>query len=137
MIGSIRHIYTLLASSVLGAAMLTGCSNEEIDAPRPSQTATPGTQLVINLAVPETMESAAAASRADGDAEMPPSAAEGKINSLRFIAFSTNGGTPVINRALLIPEEMPVSPTRPLSTKSATYSPATTAYISWPISRSM
>lgn len=112
MIGSIRHIYTLLASSVLGAAMLTGCSNEEIDAPRPSQTATPGTQLVINLAVPETMESAAAASRADGDAEMPPSAAEGKINSLRFIAFSTNGGTPVINRALLIPEEMPVSPNK-------------------------
>ncbi len=111
MIRHIRHIYTLIASAAIGAAMLTGCSNEEIDAPRPSQTATPGTQLVINLAVPETMETASRAEGDDSDPTMPITGNEGKINSLRLIAFSADGTT-VINRGLLIPEEMPVSPNK-------------------------
>lgn len=111
MIRHIRHIYTLIASAAMGAAMLTGCSNEEIDAPRPSQTATPGTQLVINLAVPETMETASRAEGDDSDPTMPITGNEGKINSLRLIAFSADGTT-VINRCLLIPEEMPVSPNK-------------------------
>ena len=111
MIRHIRHIYTLIASAAMGAAMLTGCSNEEIDAPRPSQTATPGTQLVINLAVPETMETASRAEGDDSDPTMPITGNEGKINSLRLIAFSADGTT-VINRGLLIPEKMPVSPNK-------------------------
>lgn len=106
-----QHIHALIASAALmgGAAAMTGCSNEEIDAPRSVESATPGTQLVINLAVPQSMETSTdTGTRADGP-EMTPTADETRINSLRLIAFSTNG-TPVVNRALIIPSEMPLSP---------------------------
>lgn len=104
----IRHISTMLATVAM-TAMLGSCSTEDIDAPRHEESYTPGTQLVINLAVPQTMETVSASDSRAGEPEMAPTAAEGKINSLRLIAFSTNG-TPVINRGLLIPEEMPVNP---------------------------
>lgn len=104
----IRHISTMLAAVAM-TATLGSCSTEDIDAPRHEESYTPGTQLVINLAVPQAMETASASDSRAGEPEMAPTAAEGKINSLRLIAFSTNG-TPVINRGLLIPEEMPVNP---------------------------
>ena len=106
-----QHIHALIASAALmgGAAAMTGCSNADIDAPLSVESATPGTQLVINLSVPQSMETSTdTGTRADGP-EMTPTADETRINSLRLIAFSTNG-TPVVNRALLIPSEMPLSP---------------------------
>lgn len=107
----IRHISTMLAAVAM-TAMLGSCSTEDIDAPRAQESYTPGTQLVINLAVPETMETASAAeSRTAGNDEnyMDPTGNEGKINSLRLMGFLRDGSL-AFNRTLLIPSEMPVNP---------------------------
>ncbi len=98
-----KHISRTLTAIALMAA-ITGCQQDSFDAPESAQTVKAGTQLVINLAVPKSMQSAQSRS------EMTPTDDECKINSLRFIAFSTNGGTEVVNRPLLIPDEMPLNP---------------------------
>ena len=98
-----KHILRSLAAGVL-ALGVTSCCSDDLEAPASESGYSSDAQLVINLAVPESMETSDAATRA----EQTPTADECRINSLRFIAFSANG-TPVVNRTLLAPAEMPVA----------------------------
>lgn len=89
--------------------LAVGCSQEDLEVPGLDNGAWDGdTQLVINLAVPKTVQ---AGSGTRADVEMTPDDDECKINSLRFIAFSNNG-TPCVNRPLMVPDKMPVNPDR-------------------------
>lgn len=103
----IRYTKNITTALLLGAlaGLFTGCAQDDLEAPRPVQTVSPDTQLVINLAVPRGNTSSSDESRAT----MTPTDAEGRINTLRFLAFSTNGAE-VINRNLPIPSETPYAP---------------------------
>lgn len=104
MINIRKYMIRSLAAAALGLGMAS-CYSDDLEMPATDSEYSPEAQLVINLAVPESLESAATR------AEETPAADECKINSLRLIAFSSNG-TSVVNRPLLAPSEMPVSPQR-------------------------
>lgn len=102
------HIINALAAITL-TGLATACAQEDLEAPVPSTPVGADTQLVVNLAVPygNASESDEASSRAG---EMTPTDNEGRINTLRLIAFGYSGGTSVVERQLLIPSKMPVNP---------------------------
>lgn len=99
-----RHITSAFATIAL-AAMMAGCAQEDLDAPQPDY-GDGDAQLVIDLAVPQSIATQSRSASTEAD----PSAAECGINDLRIIAFSTDGGTPCINRSLIAPSKMQVSP---------------------------
>lgn len=73
------------------------------------------TQLVINLAVPGQIESAAPGSRADvpdsGDPSMTPTTAETRVNDLRLVLVNSANAAVTV-RPLHAPDEMPINPDR-------------------------
>lgn len=116
MIFKFKHILRTFSTLAVAAA-LCACSHDDLVAPGTESAPDPDAQLVISLAVPtgndsdadaggDTEADAAPATRAD----MTPTDAEGKVSSLKLIAFGYDGGTQVVNRNLLVPSKMPVKP---------------------------
>lgn len=110
MIFKFKHI--LRSFSALAFALaFCACSQDELVAPDSGAAVDPEAQLVISLAVPMGNDADSETEAEPGTrADMTPTDAEGKVSSLKLIAFGYDGGTSVVNRNLLIPSKMPVKP---------------------------
>lgn len=103
--------------ATVGALIAGGCTADDLTRPDDGTTR-PDTQLVVSLAVPDCNLTESGEDGEDGGATRAtttPSDKEGKVNSLQIVAFSTDGGTAVVQRPLLVPSKMPVSPDKTLT----------------------